>query len=529
VLLEDSRCPRCDAPPARVVRRAQSWLDDVPGVYEVRSCPSCGLWATSPRPRREELGRVYPRGYHRSRVPAPPPSPDTSERGTLLDVGCGVGDFLAIARSEGWRCVGVEISEEAAAVARARGFEVIVGDATEVELPQARFDRVRCAHTLEHVPDPTALLRRLRAAVAEGGSIDVVVPNRASATAAVFRRYWYHLDVPRHLFHFRPRDVRALAAASGLAVASVHHTASPTGVLGSVDCLLAGLAGRPWTRLRSSPPLRRAARALAWALARLRASDVVEYRLTVPGRGPDARLASPSAIHERPGRADGDSQRTPDAVPKAKGDDPEAADLADARAADHRMELHAGELSLMEPARLLRLQQDSGRERVALERLDDQIGEDRLHVGWLVAPEVMRVAVVLEPGRPRGHEQDALRPQDPLQVGDDSAPVAHVLDHLGAEDDVEALASEPRGEVRGVADLVDARAEHEIDADVAPRAERLDDRPQRSVHVERADLDHVLAANVVFAQGSPSELDAGPVTHARSARDRGRRPPMLAR
>lgn len=277
-------CARCGVPPARIVRRAESWLDDVPGTYEVRECASCGLWVTSPRPRRDELRRVYPAGYHKVRTPDPAPARTVRGEQTVLDVGCGVGDFLAIARSRGWRGVGVEISPEAAAVARARGFDVVVGDALDVEFPGEKFDRVRCAHTLEHVPDPSRLVRRLADAVRDDGLVTIVVPNRESVTARLFRRYWYHLDLPRHLYHFRPQDIRALAAESGLGVTVAHHTASPSGLLGSVDCVVASLAGRPRTKLRSDPRLRSIVRFIAWGVARLGRADVVEYTLVPIGR-----------------------------------------------------------------------------------------------------------------------------------------------------------------------------------------------------------------------------------------------------
>jgi SAM-dependent methyltransferase len=299
VALEPAVCPRCGISPSRVVRRARSWLDAVPGTYEVRECPSCALWMTSPRPPAEELWRVYPPGYHRvgrsdSRSPA-----RAGESGTLLDVGCGVGDFLVLARAEGWRCTGIEISPAAAAVARARGFDVIVGDATEVTLPPTRFDRVRCAHTLEHVPDPVRLLQALGQAAAHDGTIEVIVPNRRSATATLFRSRWYHLDVPRHLFHFRPEDIGALAGQAGLTVKSLRHTASPSGLLGSVDCVLAAHIGRARTRLRSRSGLRRLALPLTWALARLGRADVVRYELSRAEQAPPTYASAP-APHEAP-------------------------------------------------------------------------------------------------------------------------------------------------------------------------------------------------------------------------------------
>lgn len=274
--LEPAACCVCGSAPGVLVRRAQSWLDEVTGTYEVRACEGCGLWITSPRPLREHLQAVYPGGYHRRVIEAGPPPAAAEHRGRLLDLGCGVGNYMAIARCEGWSCLGVEISEEAAAIARSRGFDVIVGDAAEVELGEDEFDHIRCAHVLEHLPEPEVVLARLARAVKPSGEIMVLLPNRRSATSMLFRRYWFHLDVPRHLFHFDPADVARLAAAAGLRVRSARHTGSPSGLLGSIDCVL---ATRTDSRLRLHPQLRRAAQVVTVPLARLRLADVVEYRL----------------------------------------------------------------------------------------------------------------------------------------------------------------------------------------------------------------------------------------------------------
>lgn len=279
VALEQGRCCICSSVPDALVRRARSWLDGVPGTFDVLACPRCGAWVTSPRPRRDELHKVYPPGYHLRRVPDPEPRVPPRDRGRFLDVGCGVGDAMAAARSEGFSCFGVEISEEAAAVARSRGFEVLVGDVSELDLGDGAFDRVRCAHTLEHLSDPALVLGKLARAVKAGGEIVLVLPNRSSFMSLLFRSYWYHLDVPRHLFHFRRSDIEALAAASGLRLAAVHHAASPTGLLGSLDCVLAGRTGRA-SRLRSRPAVRLLGQAATIPLALLHLSDVVEYRLT---------------------------------------------------------------------------------------------------------------------------------------------------------------------------------------------------------------------------------------------------------
>ncbi len=58
---------------------------------------------------------------------------------------------------------GVELNEDAAAVARGRGaFDVRVGRLEELPFDDATFDLITCLDVLEHTPDDVATLRELR-------------------------------------------------------------------------------------------------------------------------------------------------------------------------------------------------------------------------------------------------------------------------------------------------------------------------------------------------------------------------------
>jgi SAM-dependent methyltransferase len=275
-------CPRCGVEPEKLVRRARSPFDNLAGSFDVRACPGCGMWITSPRPIEEDLELIYPDDYLPYRVPqAPAPAgPDGAElRGDLLDVGCGAGSYLEKARKEGWRGSGIEWSPQAAAVARSRGFEVIVGDALTVGFPDRRFDRVRSAHVLEHVVDPVRLLERLAAATKPDGIVEIIVPNPRSVAARLFRNHWQGLELPRHLFHYRAEDVADLARLAGLEVVGIRHYGTPSPILWSFDRILTSLGRRPRTRLRDRQAMRRLVHPVAALFARFNAGDVVEYRL----------------------------------------------------------------------------------------------------------------------------------------------------------------------------------------------------------------------------------------------------------
>src|SRR5262249_3479382 len=85
------------------------------------------------------------------------------------------------------------------------------------------FDAVVIWHVLEHLSDPRAALLKARAILKPGGLLMVAVPNLASWQAAATGPAWFHLDVPRHYFHFRTGVLTRLIEETGFAVEETSH------------------------------------------------------------------------------------------------------------------------------------------------------------------------------------------------------------------------------------------------------------------------------------------------------------------
>ena len=99
----------------------------------------------------------------------------------ILEIGCGNGDTgsLALAQGRCSRYCGVELVAAAAAEARSKISEVVVGDVEHVALPWAEgsFDALIMSEVLEHLGDPWALLRRLRPLMKPGALVFASSPN----------------------------------------------------------------------------------------------------------------------------------------------------------------------------------------------------------------------------------------------------------------------------------------------------------------------------------------------------------------
>ena len=143
-----------------------------------------------------------------------------AQTGRLLDVGCGDGAFIARASRAGWRAFGVERGDRVRD-AQCRGLQVR-GSVDELR-GLGTFDVITLWHGFEHMTDPTHELDRALELLADGGTLIVVVPDFGGIQARIFGRSWFHLDVPRHVFHFSQAALVHLVESRGLVVVGVDH------------------------------------------------------------------------------------------------------------------------------------------------------------------------------------------------------------------------------------------------------------------------------------------------------------------
>ncbi len=222
----DEACFVCATPLASALPHAR---DPVTGeVFSVLACPACGVGVTHPVPA--DLGRYYGAAYYgkrhgftswyrcwrRARLLAR----HAATPGRLLDVGCGDGDFLVSAARRGWRVAGTELRRPVPA-AQALGIEVR-GSVAEAHA-LGPFDAITLWHSFEHFPDPVSELDRIVAALAEGGTLVVIVPDFGGMQARAFGAAWFNLDVPRHVVHFTQDALLRLLESRGLEVERVDH------------------------------------------------------------------------------------------------------------------------------------------------------------------------------------------------------------------------------------------------------------------------------------------------------------------
>ena len=140
------------------------------------------------------------------------------EKGRLLDIGAGTGDFLATAKANGWQITGLEPNEKArnSAISKGVSFE---NDSKSIE--NQSFDVITMWHVLEHVPDIEQQIKDLKRLLRPNGTIIIAVPNYKSFDAKYYGEFWAAYDVPRHLWHFSKVSIEKLVAKENMKLVKI--------------------------------------------------------------------------------------------------------------------------------------------------------------------------------------------------------------------------------------------------------------------------------------------------------------------
>lgn len=161
------------------------------------------------------------------------PVPFKNNALTLLDVGCGRGDFLFRAKYFGYNANGIDSDPEAVDIALARGLSATVSEIKD--LPEsAKYDAITLSHVIEHVYDPKQLLEDIFVRLKPGGYLYLATPNFNSAGRLAFGNDWRGLDAPRHLHLFNTIALKKLLKKMGYeSVEQVYDLPQSFGIINS--------------------------------------------------------------------------------------------------------------------------------------------------------------------------------------------------------------------------------------------------------------------------------------------------------
>lgn len=175
-------------------------------------------WNTSLRPSLPLLARVLTQLFPKwmrmreRQILRDLPKP---AKGTLLDIGCGAGSFLKMAKMVGWSVQGIDFDWEAVKVARKEGIDARQGGIELFDGQNDLFDVVTVSHVIEHVHEPRKLVEACLRILKPGGTFWIETPNFDSHGRKLFGKDWRGLEPPRHLVLFNTENLSKLLADSG--------------------------------------------------------------------------------------------------------------------------------------------------------------------------------------------------------------------------------------------------------------------------------------------------------------------------
>ena len=123
---------------------------------------------------------------------------------SLLDIGCGTGEFLSYAKKHHWKIQGVEVSDSARK--KAEDKNISVHESLD-KFSNIKFNVITLWHVLEHLPNLKKNIQQIESLLTEDGTLIIAVPNYKSYDAQFYKEYWAAFDTPRHLWHFSQTSI----------------------------------------------------------------------------------------------------------------------------------------------------------------------------------------------------------------------------------------------------------------------------------------------------------------------------------
>lgn len=223
-------CPFCKNSTAKTIYKTKK--------YSLVSCANCSLAYLTPMPTSGQIKKIYQQDYFKNDKDLTGGYSDYqsmekvlekesrrrikfiktfTNKNKLLDLGCGLGTFLEVARKADFNVSGNDISSYAQEeVKDGSKIPFYPGEVSKANLPKESFDIITAWDVFEHIPQVNQTAKTVYKSLKPGGYLFLSTPNIKSWDSRLLKKYWYgYKKIPEHLVFFSPASIKKILEKNG--------------------------------------------------------------------------------------------------------------------------------------------------------------------------------------------------------------------------------------------------------------------------------------------------------------------------
>lgn len=234
--MEKIKCPICNKNKFEPVLTGQDNLYHIKGSFNLVKCSQCSLLLTNPRPNQQEIKKFYPPNYAPYQLDIkktnlitklkinfpfiykiiyPKDTVDINSKTkkiNALEIGYGSSNFLYELKilHPKWSISGTDFKPQNINKLKKYGINIFPSNLKKIPIESNSIDIVYGWMILEHIHNINQALSEIHRILKKNGNFCFSVPNTNSWGYNFFKKNWFALQLPTHLYHFTPTSLSKL-------------------------------------------------------------------------------------------------------------------------------------------------------------------------------------------------------------------------------------------------------------------------------------------------------------------------------